>query len=197
MNKKDFIKKILAGLFFIVGIIIICTFVLVIGIQKGLMESKFQMTLLFKNVGGLSVGAPVLLSGVHVGTVGGIDFLDEPINGREVKVILNLFAKYKKQLAKSGRFAIKTEGILGEKTIEISSTGEAKQTDLTQPIIGEDPLDVQELAELFGEAAVAMLETSRVVGSTISQLHDTSNSIKRLFLRIEQRIIDGDLFKVF
>ena len=69
MDKKDLVKKSIAGLFFILSIGLIVTVVFVIGVGKGLTEPKFHMTVLFKKVGGLATGAPVRLSGVTVGTV--------------------------------------------------------------------------------------------------------------------------------
>ena len=52
---------------------------------------------MFTHVGGLTEGAPTRLAGVTVGTVGSIDFLPEPIEGRRIKVSLNIFDKYKNQ----------------------------------------------------------------------------------------------------
>ena len=92
-----------------------------------------------------------------------------------------------------------------------------------KPVVGEDPIDVQELAEVFAMAAesftktsqtlseIDMQELSDVVGETaeswsitakginkvLEEMHDISIKSKRLIDRIEQRIIDGDLFKVF
>ena len=197
MDKGDLIKKILAGTFFLTGIILISVVVLMIGIQKGLTQPKFQIAVLYREVGGLNIGAPVALSGVTVGTVGTIDFLDEEVDERGVKVVLNVYERYRKQLEKSFRFAIKTEGILGEKSIEISRSTNGDRIDLAHPVIGEDPLDVQDLAKLFGDTAVALQDTSESINYIVKEMTHISASTKRLLNRIEQRLIDGTLFKVF
>ena len=197
MDRKDTIKKIWAGTFFLTGLLLIVLVVLVIGIDKGLTEPRFSMRVLFREVGGLSIGAPVNLSGVNVGTVGAIDFLQQDIDGRGVVVALNIYRKYEPQLKTASRFAIKTAGVLGEKSVEISRDFDNIPIDITQPIIGEDPLDVQDLAKIFGETAIALQETTKTVHTIVSELHDISISTKRLLNRIEQRIIDGNLFKVF
>ena len=64
MEKKYFIRKFVAGLFFIGCLLMIAGIVFVIGVEKGLTESKFKMTVLYQEVGGLVIGAPVRLSGV-------------------------------------------------------------------------------------------------------------------------------------
>lgn len=197
MKSKDLIKKISAGLFFIVCIVMIIGVVFTLGMERGLTEPKFQMTAVFRKVGGLSIGSPVWLSGVNVGTVANIGFLDEEIEGRGVKVTLNLHKKHEKQLHKSVRVAIVTEGILGEKIVEITTDPQAWSADLNGVIIGEDPLDVQDLAETFGEAAVALLETSTAIDTIIREMNKISGTTRRLLNRIEQRVIDGTLFKVF
>ena len=223
MDKKEFVKQFLAGMFFFVGIFLILVFIFFLGRDKGLAQAKFQVVVLYQNVGGLMEGAPVRLAGVNVGSVDNIDFLEQEVDSRRVKVTLNIFTRYKKQLEKNLKFAVKTEGILGEKLVEIDVLGETTKIDLTRPIIGEDPLDVQDLAEVFGEAAesftrtadqlnkIDVLALTQVMGETSQALLTTSEGIndimteleeitlksKRILDRVEQRIIEGNLFKVF
>lgn len=197
MDKKDFIKRVWAGTFFLTGIILVIGMVLVIGIERGLTESKFSVTVLYREIGGLALGAPVALSGVHVGTVGRIDFLDDEVEGRGVAVTLEVFKKYEKQLFKATRVVIKTEGVLGEKVVDISRDSSMPTLDITKPVIGEDPLNVQDLAKIMGESATAMQDTSREVNRLMKVMENISEKSKRLLNRIEQRIIDGNLFKVF
>ena len=197
MEKRDFVKRLYAGMFFVIGIVLICVVILAIGIEKGMTQPKFQTKVVFHEVGGLSVGAPIRLSGVNIGTVGRIDFLDEKIEGRNVLVTLNVFKRYKKQLEKAFQIAIKTEGLLGGKLIDITTEGREEPIDLTKTIIGEDPLDVQDLAEAFGDTAVSLTESSKAINSIIEELKQISRTSKRLLNRIEERIIEGNLFKVF
>jgi len=223
MDNKDFIKQFLAGLFFILGIILIGFFISTIGRDKGFSQPKFQVNVLFKNVGGLAEGAPTRLSGVNIGNVGSIDFLEQPIRGRKVRVTLNIFNKYRKQLESSTRFAVKTEGVLGEKLVEIYSIEDQPGVDLNNPIIGEDPLDVSDMAatfagaaasftktaeelskvdmvglsEVLSESSKALLITSEGINDIMQELREITLKSKRMFDRLEQKIIEGDLFKVF
>ena len=64
---------------------------------------------------------------------------------------LNILSQYRKQLENNLRFTIQTEGILGEKLIEIDVLREGPKVDLKNPVIGGDPLDVEDMAEVFAK----------------------------------------------
>lgn len=199
MEQKEFSRNFYAGLFFLIGVVLICVVVLSIGMDKGIMRSKFKMRVLFGEVGGLVVGAPVRLSGVNVGTVARIDFLSQELDGRNVEVVLNLYDRYKDQLVASESFQIKTEGMLGQKFVQINkgSEGSRRRIDLNKPVVGEDPLDVQDLAKTFGQTALSLQETAKTIDSMMMEVKDRFKTIKRILNRIEQRLIDGTLFRVF
>ena len=223
MEKSMFYKNFLSGMFFLGGIALIFVIIFMIGKERGFTQPKFQVEVLFRDVGGLIEGARVQLAGVNVGTVSDIRFLDKKINGRRVKVEVSIFNRYKKQLSQNVRFSIKTEGILGDKLVEIHSDEDGAQVDLSQPVIGEDALNVQDLAQVFSSAAesftntsedfskVDVVKLSKVLEETAQSLVVTSKGLnailtelnyisiksKRLLDRLEQKIIDGDLFKVF
>ena len=223
MEKKELTKELLAGLFFFLGIFLLVTFVIILGGNKGLAQSKFQVTVFYRNVGGLMEGAPVRLSGVNVGTVDNVEFLNQEFDGRRVEVTLNILSRYRKQLENNLRFTIQTEGILGEKLIEIDVLREGTKVDLKNPVIGEDPLDVEDMAEVFAKAAESftktadqlsqidvvglssvmedssqsLLITSRGINEIMEELQEITKKTKRLLDRVEQKVIDGNLFKVF
>ena len=198
MNKGEYISKIIAGILFIVGgVFLVAAVIWIIGTEKGFIQPKFSVTVLFKRVDGLAIGAPIRLSGVNVGTIDKIDFLDENIEGRSVQVVMNVFKRYRKQLEKSTRFSIKTEGVLGGKLIEISSDDLGPYVDLNRPILGEDPIDVQDLVGVFTQTANNFNETSQMMKALMDEFHAVSYSSQRLMNRIEQKLIEGNLFKVF
>ncbi|MBP9854424.1 MAG: MCE family protein [Candidatus Omnitrophica bacterium] len=222
MTTNNLSKNFLAGLFFLLGIFLIVAFIFTLGKDKGLTESKFQIQVIFRDIGGLSEGAPARLSGVNVGNVARIDFLDEPIDGRNVLVVMNIQERFRKQFNQNVHFSIATEGVLGEKLMEISVI-EGGSPDLTKPFIGEDPLDVADLTQTFSQAAQsftktaeemskidmvelsdvmmqssrALLTTSESLDQIMKEIDEISHKSKRLFDRLEQKLIEGELFKVF
>ena len=223
MEKSMFYKNFLSGIFFLGGIILVIGIIFMIGKDSGFSQPKFHVQVLFRDVGGLIEGARVQLAGVNVGSVSDIRFLDKKIDGRRVKVEVSILNRYKKQLNQNVRFSIKTEGILGDKLVEIHSDENGPQVDLSQPVIGEDPLDVQDLAQVFSNAAESftntsndfskvdvvrlskvleetarsLIITSKGLNTILTELNYISIKSKRLLDRLEQKIIDGDLFKVF
>ncbi|MBF0384943.1 MAG: MCE family protein [Candidatus Omnitrophica bacterium] len=223
MERKNYMRNFLAGIFFLGGLSLIVFVFLTVGQEKGFSRPKFAVTVIYRNVSGLMEGAPVLLAGVSVGNVSKIDFLEKAVDGRKVKVVLSIFEQYKEQLYKGSNFAVKTEGILGEKIVEIDINEEAVGVDLSKPIIGEEPLDVQDLAGVFakaaesltktsedlskidiaaaskgmGETTEALMNTSKGINEMMAQMQDISVKAKRLLNRVEKKVIEGTLFKVF
>ena len=223
MEKNELMRKFWAGLFFVLGIFLILKVIFVLGEDKGFAKPKFTVTVLFSKVGGLLEGAPVQLSGVNIGHVDDIYFLERQVEGRGVAVRLNIFSRFRKQLQRSVLFTIKTEGILGEKIVEIESFGDSPVVDLQKPILGEDAVDVQDLAivfsraaesftktsedfnkiefdkltEILAESAQSLSSTSKALRVTLEETQDITKKTRRLIDRVEQKIIDGNLFKVF
>ena len=161
MEDHTAVKKFLAGLFFIIGAGLVGMVIFIISLDKGLTQPKFQVIALFDDVGGLIEGSPIRVSGVNVGVVGNIDFLTQPIEDKSLKVTLNIFKKYEFQFRKCSRISIRTEGVLGRKLVEITEDHARKMFDVSKPIIGEDPLDVEDMAAVLTRTAVSIQKTSQ------------------------------------
>ena len=196
MDKNNF-KRMWAGLFFAAGLILVAASVFVIGIDRGLTQSKFEVIVLFNQVGGLVEGAPIRISGVNVGIVKSVDFLNDPINGRSLKVVMDIFKKYELHFRKCSRVSIKTEGVLGQKLIEISEDRSRDVFDPSVPIIGEDPLDVEDMAGVITRTALSLQKTSEGVNDVMYEWKYISRKTKRMINRFEEKLVDGDLFKIF
>jgi phospholipid/cholesterol/gamma-HCH transport system substrate-binding protein len=197
MEKNTNLKRFFAGLFFVVGVGMIVVSIFVIGFDRGLTQPKFQVIVLFNEVGGLVEGAPIRLSGVNVGVVGSINFLDQPIEGRSLKVVMSIFKKYELQFRKCSRVSIKTEGVLGQKLIEISEDRNRKAFDPGLPVIGEDPLDVEDMAGVITRTAISIQGTSKDLAEVLDQWKYISRKTKRLINRVEEKVVEGSLFKIF
>ncbi len=197
MEKNTNLKRFFAGLFFVVGVGMIVVSIFVIGFDRGLTQPKFQVIALFNEVGGLVEGAPIRLSGVNVGVVGSINFLDQPIEGRSLKIVMSIFKKYELQFRKCSRVSIKTEGVLGQKLVEISEDKNRKAFDPSLPVIGEDPLDVEDMAGVITRTAISIQGTSKDLAEVLDQWKYISRKTKRLINRVEEKVVEGSLFKIF
>ncbi|MBF0489735.1 MAG: MCE family protein [Candidatus Omnitrophica bacterium] len=197
MEDHNAAKKFFAGLFFIAGMALIGGFIFVIGFNKGLTQPKFQVIVLFNEVGGLIEGSPIHLSGVNVGVVGNIDFLSQTIENKSLKVTLNIFKKYESQLHKCSKVSIRTEGVLGRKLVEIGEDHSRKVFDLTKPIIGEDPLDVEDMAAVITRTATSLQKTSEGADDVLTEWKYISHKARRVVNRVEDKLVGGNLFKLF
>jgi phospholipid/cholesterol/gamma-HCH transport system substrate-binding protein len=196
-NNDEHLKKLAAGLFFIIGLGLIAVSVFFIGLDRGLTEPKFQVIALFHQVGGLAEGSPIRISGVNVGVVGAVDFLGQPIEGRSLKVRMDIFKKYEFEFRKCSKVSIRTEGVLGQKLIEISEDYSLKAFDPATVIIGEDPLDVEDMAAVITSTAVSLRATSQGVQDVLHEWKYISVKTKKLLNRIDEKFLEGNLFKVF
>ena len=196
-NNDEHLKKLAAGLFFIIGLGLIAVSVFFIGLDRGLTEPKFQVVALFHQVGGLAEGSPIRISGVNVGVVGAVDFLSQPIEGRSLKVRMDIFKKYEFEFRKCSKVSIRTEGVLGQKLVEISEDYSLKAFDPAAAIIGEDPLDVEDMAAVITSTAVSLRATSQGVQDVLHEWKYISVKTKKLLNRIDEKFLEGNLFKVF
>ena len=196
-NNGGNIKKLTAGLFFIIGLGMIAVSVFFIGLDRGLTEPKFKVTVLFNQVGGLVEGSPIRISGVDVGVVGAVDFLNQPIEGRSLKVRLDIYKKYEFEFRKCSKISIRTEGVLGQKLIEIGEDHSLNPFDPSSPIVGEDPLDVEDMAAVITSTAVSLQATSQGLQDVLHEWKYISIKTKKLLNRVDEKLLEGNLLKVF
>jgi ABC-type transporter Mla subunit MlaD len=197
MANEDTLKQFWAGIFFIAGLILIAGVIYFIGFQKGFTEPRFEVKVLFDKVGGLGENAPVRLSGVTVGQVERIAFLDQDVMDRGLEVKLSIYKKFERQVLNCTRVSVFTEGVLGAKYVEMARDVNEPPLDFTHQVIGEPMLDVYDLAAILQDTAGSFNDTTKGINTMVVDLSRISRKTKRLLDRVEQRVIDGNLFKFF
>jgi len=197
MLKDDAIKQFWAGMFFLIGIVLVAGVIFFIGFNKGFSQPKISMAVIFDKVGGLTEGAPVRLSGVTVGLVDMISFLPEEIMGRGIQVKLSVYKKFEEQVRRSTRVSLQTEGVLGSKYIEIGRRSDQPALDIDLPVLGEPMLDVYDIAEVLRDTANGFSQTTQDISAIMAEFKYMSRKSKRILDRFEQRLIDGTLIRIF
>jgi phospholipid/cholesterol/gamma-HCH transport system substrate-binding protein len=136
------------GAFILVTLGILGFFVFLVGSMESRFESHYQLRAQFQNVKGLNEGADVRVGGIRKGTVRRIELPSQP-NGK-VTVVMDL-AKATQSIVKQDSVAvIKTEGLLGDKYVEVSfGSAEAGRVKGGETIASEPPLDI---SDLYGKA---------------------------------------------
>lgn len=105
------------GLFTMAGMAFIVLMLYMIGSSRNMFSSNFEISARFRNVNGLMIGNNVRLSGIDVGTVKKIDF----INDTSVQVVMVIEKKIRKFIKKNSLASVGTDGLIGSKLININT----------------------------------------------------------------------------
>jgi phospholipid/cholesterol/gamma-HCH transport system substrate-binding protein len=121
------------GVLVVMALVFLSTGVFLIGNKDFLFSSTYRLKAEFQNVAGLNNGAAVRIGGIHQGTVKEIDLPSQP-DGK-VTVAMNVKSETRNIIKKDSRASIKTEGLLGDKYVEISfGSPKAKDADTVIPM---------------------------------------------------------------
>src|SRR2546421_8108001 len=134
------------GLVVLAGLLILSAGVFLIGDKEKMFSKTYEVKATFPNVAGLNAGADVRVAGIHQGTVKRIDLPHHP---KEPVVVAMILAKPTRDVVKKDSVAtIKSEGLLGDKYVEISF-GSPEQETLKggETIQSESPIDFSDLAK--------------------------------------------------
>ncbi len=135
-------KKIKTGLFVAIGFAILLFGVFLIGKQKNMFGSTFDLSVNFNTVNGLQVGNAVRFAGINVGTVDNITIM----NDTTVKVDLVLQNKVKPFIHKNAIASIAGDGLMGDKLIALASgTDSAGSVKGGEQILAKNPYDMDKL----------------------------------------------------
>jgi phospholipid/cholesterol/gamma-HCH transport system substrate-binding protein len=168
------------GLFVFAGMVILVTFILLIGDFKT-WGSGHRVKFMFNFVNGIKLGAPVRFAGVDVGEVKDISFVFSPEEQR-MKVELACLLKQEARIPADSRVWINTLGLLGEKYVDIMPG--KNYTDFLsekQAIKGNDPVAMHEV----GDAAM----------SIVNNLNETIIKVKNKEGTLGKLLYDEALYK--
>lgn len=110
-----------------VGILVIFSFGLLavaiffVGGEVGLFTETYTVTVYFPSANGMNAGTDVLMDGVRVGSVSGIEITNDLDPDRAVAVALTIDSRY--PIRSDSIVTIGSTGLLGDATIEIARAG--------------------------------------------------------------------------
>jgi outer membrane protein OmpA-like peptidoglycan-associated protein len=159
------------GVFIVLGALFLSIGIFLIGNKDFLFSSTYGLKAEFQNVGDLNNGADVRVGGIHEGTVKEID-LPSQSDGK-VTVVMNLRSATRNIIKKDFHASIKTEGLLGDKYIEISfGSTKADAVQNGDTIASETPKDISEQARALTDEAQA----------GVAAFHDNMEALQHNFL---------------
>jgi phospholipid/cholesterol/gamma-HCH transport system substrate-binding protein len=191
MAKGETSKDLLAGLFLLTGIGLFFLSIFVLGKERNLFGVFVPYNAFYSDVRGLNVGAPVRLGGIAVGRVAGIG-LPEDINDARVMVALEVQEQFATRIRTDSTATIETQGLLGDKFINISGAGTGTQLPAAGTLASRESADLNNIirkVEALADNATAGLQSvtdltkaldpkriSEIVESVRKITHDLSSS---------------------
>ncbi len=159
------------GLFIVTTLLILAAGVFLIGEKRFLFRHTYRLEAEFQNVAGLDNGADVRVGGIHLGTVKYISLPSGP-SGKLI-VVMDLADSTKNIIRQDSVATIKTEGLLGDKYVEVSFGSEkAGAIESGDTIKGETPVD-------FSDAALAVMNQSK---TAVTSFAEDADALKQNFL---------------
>jgi phospholipid/cholesterol/gamma-HCH transport system substrate-binding protein len=200
------------GVLVVLALLFLSTGIFLIGNKDFLFAPTYRLKADFQNVGGLNNGAEVRIGGIHQGTIKEIDLPSQP-DGK-VTVVMNLRSATRNIIKKDSRASIKTEGLLGDKYVEISfGSPKAEPVGNYDTIASETPKDMTEetraLTNEAGQGLAAFRDNMEALQHNFllrgffekRGYHDTGeltqHSISRLPSRKPAKEFDYDTRKIF
>ena len=118
---KKYAMETLAGLFVVIGLVCIAYMTVKLGHVSFLGEDTYPLYAKFSNVNGLRLGSPVDMMGIEIGRVEQI-ILDQ----KAQMAVVGMGVKKGVQVYGDAIASIKTEGLIGDKYINIDPGGAEK-----------------------------------------------------------------------
>jgi phospholipid/cholesterol/gamma-HCH transport system substrate-binding protein len=169
-------QKLRVGIFVLVGLGVFLAMVYALGARSRLFEPRFTIHAEFTEVGGLVEGATVRLAGVQIGRVSAVHLPPQP--GGKVRVDMSIARRFGDRIRKDSVARIETQGLLGDKIIEITvGTAAAPAVRPADTLASRDPFDI---ARVMDESA----QVVKNVGALADSLRETAQALN------QSRLID-------
>lgn len=113
-------RSVIVGIFIFAGLLIFAAAILVLGGQRKSFIQSVQVKALFNDVGGLAKGDNIWFSGVKVGTIRKISFVDH----NRIEVLMDIEKSSRQFIHKDVLAKVGTDGLVGNKIIALSGGSE-------------------------------------------------------------------------
>lgn len=161
--------QIKVGLFVFIALVLLG--VLLIQFSKGtsLFRGTYNLRLVAPSVGGLKTQASVLLAGVNVGNVSGIQLAPD---GKSVTIVLSIYKTA--QIYHDAQFVIESAGFLGDQYVAIIPTTNQPPVLTNNEVIEcQPPFDLQQVARSATGFIQRVDETAKKIEDSVGVLQKT------------------------
>ena len=171
-------QNIRVGAFVLISIGILALFVFFVGKMESKFQANYHIRAQFQNVSGLEEGADVRIGGLRKGAVRKIELPSQP-NGK-ITVIIDLARQTRNLVKQDSVASIKSEGLVGNKYVEVSFGSDGSQPVQSDGTIGsEPPLDISDLigkSDQLLDSAKGSLDNLQAAAQNITTITGKINS---------------------
>ncbi len=180
-------SQVRVGIVLVVAMLVLLFGILSVGKLFNLFAKNYQLVALVRSAAGLPHGAPVALAGERVGKVEAIDFIPMGEKPADFNILVHLTVakKVESQIRRDSRVRLRTQGLLGDKYIDISP-GSLNAPPL-QPGDTLRSLPSADFDELLANAGQALEQGRATVADMRALVHRMSSGQGTL-----GRLIDDD-----
>jgi phospholipid/cholesterol/gamma-HCH transport system substrate-binding protein len=158
--------EIKVGLFVFFGLVLLAALLIMFSKGASLFHGTYELRLHASNVGGLKPRAGVLLAGVQVGTVSGIQLAED---GKSVTILLKIYNRNK--IYHDARFVIEQSGFLGDQYVSVIPMSNAPPVLLDGADVScQEPFNLQEVARSTSGFVKRIDETAQKLDASVSDL---------------------------
>jgi phospholipid/cholesterol/gamma-HCH transport system substrate-binding protein len=176
MEMKKSNKMVLA-IFIIAGSVLFLIAIFVIGSKQNMFTSTMRLRSVFGTVSGLLEGSTVRFNGISVGTVDKIEI----ISGSEVRVEMTIENNVRKFIKHDSKVSIVTEGLIGNKIVEITPGGENVQSVNEGEILESiKPIEAQDILKSLKETGDNASIITKDVASIVSRVDRGEGTLGQL-----------------
>jgi phospholipid/cholesterol/gamma-HCH transport system substrate-binding protein len=170
-QRADRGRQFRVGIFVLLALVAFLGMIYLLGARARLFEARFTIHADFTEVGGLNEGATVRLAGVQIGRVTGVSLPGQP--GGKVRIDMSIARQYGDRIRKNSVARIETQGLLGDKIIEITvGTAAEPAVQAGEVLQSRDPTDIAQVLD-EGAATVknvaALAESLRAVTDALTR----------------------------
>lgn len=190
-------NEIKAGIFIIFSLFLLVLSIFVMGRERQIFASQSEFSVAFRDIKGLSPGAPVRLGGISIGRVEKVSFA-ERVNDPNVHVRLLINDDFLDRVRTDSVVTIETQGLLGDRFINISTGMQGEANTPGSYLRSEESADI---AQVFAKAQKVVDKTVEIAENVNALLKDFNASAApeireaaTAFKDIGKQIRDGDGF---
>ncbi len=181
------------GLVIIVSLILLGLCVVFVGQIGDVFAERYQLVALMESASGLRPGAPVQVAGRGVGQVERVEFITPEERGDSeaaVAVWLGVNVGVREQIRRGSRARVRTQGLLGDRLIDIEPGSADSAVLAPGDTIGTAPaLSFDELLGQAADAVLGLTQLSNDLSATLARVSSGEGSLGRLL--VDEALYDG------